>query len=117
MGKKDPWFNARILLIDDSASDALLLETILGGDGYQDIVSVQDPRESVSLFRSYAPDLILLDLHMPHMSGLDVIHVLREEIEDQYLPILVLTADISAEAKARALSMGAKDFLTKPFDP
>ena len=117
MGAQNPWLAARILLIDDSPSDVLLLETILGGDGYHDIVSVNDPRESVSLLRTYAPDLILLDLHMPHMSGLDVIHALRDEIGDQYLPILVLTADITAEAKARALSMGAKDFLTKPFDP
>lgn len=107
----------RLLIIEDSASDALLLETILGHDGYDDIVSINDPRTSVAVFRTYEPDIILLDLHMPHMNGLDVMDRLRDEIGKQYLPILVLTADISTEAKARALSMGAKDFLTKPFDP
>ena len=108
---------ARLLIIEDSASDALLLETILAEDGYDDFVSITDPRESVAVFRAYEPDLILLDLHMPHMNGLDVMDRLGGEIGTQYLPILVLTADISAEAKVRALSMGAKDFLTKPFDP
>lgn len=108
---------ARLLIIEDSVSDILLLETILDEDGYGDIISIADPRKSVEVFRAYSPDLILLDLHMPHMNGLDVIDLLRAEIGRQYLPILVLTADISTEAKARALSMGAKDFLTKPFDP
>ncbi|HWC14818.1 MAG TPA: HD domain-containing phosphohydrolase [Actinomycetota bacterium] len=107
----------RLLIIDDSPSDALLLETILDEAGYGDIVSIHDPRQSVAVFRSYAPDLVLLDLHMPHMSGLDVMDALRPEIGSHYMPILVLTADISSEARVRALSMGAKDFLTKPFDP
>jgi putative two-component system response regulator len=104
------------LIIDDSASDVLLLETILAEDGYDDILSITDPRQSVAVFRAYSPDLILLDLHMPHMNGLDVIDRLRREMDSKYVPILVLTADISTEAKARALSMGAKDFVTKPFD-
>lgn len=107
---------ARLLIVDDSASDVLLLETILAEDGYGNIVSITDPRESVAVFRAFSPDLILLDLHMPHMNGLDVIDRLRAEMGSQFVPILVLTADISTEAKARALSMGAKDFVTKPFD-
>lgn len=108
---------ARLLIIDDSASEVLFLETILEDAGYNDIVSIHDPRRALAAFRAYDPDLILLDLHMPHMSGLDVMDVLQEEIGSKYLPILVLTADISSEARVRTLSMGAKDFLTKPFDP
>ena len=108
---------ARLLIIDDSASEVLLLETILEDAGYNDIVSIHDPRRALATFRAYQPDLILLDLHMPHMSGLDVMDVLQEEIGSKYVPILVLTADISSEARVRTLSMGAKDFLTKPFDP
>src|SRR5688572_18954217 len=108
---------ARLLIIDDSPSEVLLLETILEDAGYHDIISIHDPRRALATFRAYQPDLILLDLHMPHMSGLDVMDVLHEEIGSKYLPILVLTADISSEARVRTLSMGAKDFLTKPFDP
>lgn len=109
--------NARLLIIDDSPSEVLFLETILEEAGYGEIVSIHDPRRALSTFRAYQPDLVLLDLHMPHMSGLDVMDVLQVEIGPQYVPILVLTADISSEARVRTLSMGAKDFLTKPFDP
>lgn len=108
--------SARILIVEDSASDALLLETILGESDYTDVLAVDDPRRAVAVFRAFSPDLILLDLHMPHMNGLDVIHALQPEIGSQYLPILMLTADVTSEARTRALSMGAKDFLTKPFD-
>lgn len=107
----------RLLIIDDSTSDSLLLETILSDAGYEDILSVSDPRRALQVFRAYSPDLILLDFHMPYMNALDVMHVLAEDISGRFLPILVLTADPSAEAKARALSMGAKDFVLKPFDP
>jgi putative two-component system response regulator len=110
-------FQARLLIIEDSKSDALLLETILEVDGYTEIVTVTDPRQSVEIFQAFSPDLILLDLHMPHMNGLDVIDKLGRLIGRAYVPILMLTADFSSEARARALSMGAKDFLTKPFDP
>lgn len=109
--------SARLLIIDDSPSEVLLLETILEEAGYLEIVSIHDPRRALGTFRAYQPDLVLLDLHMPHMSGLDVMDVLQVEIGSQYVPILVLTADISSEARVRTLSMGAKDFLTKPFDP
>jgi putative two-component system response regulator len=80
-------------------------------------VTVCDPREVVSLFAQVQPDLILLDLTMPYMDGFQVMEQLKPLVPDSdYLPILVLTADITAEAKRRALSMGAKDFITKPFN-
>ena len=109
--------SARLLIIDDSPSEVLLLGTILEDAGYVDIVSIHDPRRALATFQAYEPDLVLLDLHMPHMSGLDVMDALQVEIGSEYVPILVLTADISSEARVRTLSMGAKDFLTKPFDP
>src|SRR5688500_6186670 len=64
-----------------------------------------------------APDLLLLDLRMPHMDGIEVLTQLREELPpDTFLPVVVLTADISPEAREQALDLGARDFLTKPFD-
>lgn len=106
----------RILIVDDSMANVALLESLLEDEGYTEILGLCDPREVAAVHSTYSPDLILLDLHMPHMNGLDVIAALQPQIGDEYLPILMLTADVTPEAKTRALSMGAKDFLTKPFD-
>jgi putative two-component system response regulator len=63
------------------------------------------------------PDLVLLDLHMPHMDGLEVMDRLNQIIEASYLPIVMLTGDLTPEARREALSRGAKDFVNKPFNP
>jgi putative two-component system response regulator len=108
---------ARILIVDDQRANVLLLNKALSQAGYADLLSTSDPREVESLFSSFRPDIILLDLHMPHLDGFDVMEQIREQIpQGSYFPILVLTADITPEAKKRALTMGAKDFVTKPFD-
>ena len=107
---------SRILVVDDTEANLLLLEAILDDIGYTEVVTLSDPHRAVSTCTAYDPDLLLLDLHMPGMSGLDVIAAVRERKSETYLPILMLTADISSEAKVRALSTGANDFLTKPFD-
>lgn len=109
--------NARILIVDDQESNILVMESMLERQGYSDMKSVTDPRQTLPLLDEFQPDLILLDLHMPHLDGFAVMDQLRERIPpDDYLPILVLTADITPEAKLRALSKGARDFLTKPLD-
>lgn len=109
---------ARVLLIDDQAANVLLLERVLARGGYTDVKSLQDSREVLAVFKTFSPDIVLLDLHMPHLDGQAVLLQLREIIPaDSYLPILVLTADITDKAKQKALTNGAKDFLTKPFDP
>jgi len=110
-------FRGTILIVDDQDSNVRILERMLRKSGYDRLVGTTDPRDVVSLFLEHRPDLVLLDLHMPHVDGFGVLERLRPHVpEHSYLPILVLTADISAEAKQRALSMGAKDFLGKPFD-
>ena len=109
--------NARILIVDDKISNIDILEGLLEESGYRHFHSTTDPRLVLSLFKSFHPDLILLDLMMPHLSGFEVMGQLKAEIpHTSYLPILVLTADITIEAKLRALSDGAKDFLSKPFN-
>jgi putative two-component system response regulator len=107
----------RILIVDDESANVLLLERILQRAGYHNLRSTNDPRRVLPLFAEFRPDLVLLDLHMPHFDGFAVMEQLRPRVpEGQYLPILVLTADITSTAKQRALSNGAKDFLTKPLD-
>jgi len=109
--------SARILVVDDEPANVDLLLTCLATAGYVQVLATLDSREVLDLHRSFRPDLILLDLHMPRLDGFAVLDLLGEEIQaEEYLPILVLTADISAETKRRALSSGAKDFLTKPLD-
>lgn len=108
----------RFLMVDDQEVNLRLLERILSREGYQQLVQTQDSTQVVNLVRTQRPDIILLDLHMPGMDGFQVLQALQEVIPpDDYLPILVLTADITPEAKQRALSEGARDFLSKPFDP
>jgi CheY-like chemotaxis protein len=103
--------------IDDEPSNVLLLERILAADGYHNVRSTTDARTVLGLYRSHEPDLILLDLLMPHLDGVAVLQQLQGETPgDAYVPVLVLTADATAAAKLRALGAGAHDFLTKPFE-
>jgi len=109
--------NSRILIVDDKVSNVAMLEDILEDSGYLNLKSTTDSREVVSLYKSFQPDIILLDLMMPFLSGYEVLQALKLQIPaDTFMPILVLTADITTEAKLKALSCGAKDFLSKPFD-
>jgi len=109
--------NARILIVDDNISNIELLEGILDEKGYTDVKSTSDPRQVMDIFKTFNPDLILLDLMMPYINGYEIMEQLKVEISSQaYIPILVLTSDITFETKKKALSSGAKDFLSKPFD-
>lgn len=107
---------SRILAVDDTEANLFLLEMILEDLGYTEVVSVSDPSLALDTWTTFQPDLVLLDLHMPGLSGLDVLAQIRSTPRPGFLPVLMLTADASSEAKVRALSTGANDFLTKPFD-
>src|SRR5258708_4925581 len=109
--------HARILIVDDQEANLRLLERILLPAGYANLKTVQDPRAVLDLYAKFQPDLILLDLHMPHLDGIEVMKQLQPVIpKGAYLPILVLTADALPETRQKALAGGAKDFLSKPFD-
>ncbi len=109
--------SARILIVDDEAANVRFLERLLESAGCQGAVSVTDPREAADIFTAYQPDVVLLDLHMPHRNGWDVLQELRDRTPPgAYVPVLVLTADITPEARTRALSIGANDFLAKPLE-
>jgi cyclic di-GMP phosphodiesterase len=108
---------SRILIVDDQPSNVMLLEGILQEEDFTSYRSIIDSREVLPTFLDYLPDLVLLDLQMPYLDGFAVMKQLQACIAPtDFLPILVLTADITPEAKRRALSEGALDFLTKPFD-
>ncbi len=109
--------HARILIVDDEPNNVELLRRVLERDGFKKLDSTNDPRQVAALYVETRPDLILLDLHMPHMDGLAVMDQLNDIVEASYLPILMLTGDLTPEARREALSRGAKDFVNKPFNP
>lgn len=109
--------NAKILIIDDSDANLKLLENLLSKEGFSQVLSSVDSTQTLNLFNAFTPDLILLDLMMPELDGYEVLELLSKHIgADTYLPILVLTADATIAARRKALALGAKDFITKPFD-
>lgn len=108
---------SRILVVDDEPANVRILRRILNQSGFSEIWATTDPREALPLFDSKAPDLVLLDLDMPHMSGFDLLEgICSRTSPGDYLPVLILSGMITPEARRRALSAGAKDFVGKPFD-
>ncbi len=105
---------ARILIVDDQESNVQLLEQLLQEDGYTNVSACMQPKLVREMHQKNAYDLILLDLNMPGMDGFEVMKALGTNQADQYLPVIVLTADPGF--KLRALQAGAKDFISKPFD-
>jgi two-component system NtrC family sensor kinase len=109
--------DSRILIVDDQADNLRVLTTVLELKGYRNVRSLEDSRCVVPLFTEFQPDLLLLDLHMPHMDGFAVMDQLGELIaKDDYVPILVLTGDNTSAARERALTHGAHDFISKPLN-
>jgi PAS domain S-box-containing protein len=109
--------SGQVLIVDDQQPNILLLERTLRLAGFTNLRSTTDPHAALAIFTEFQPDIVLLDLHMPGLTGFEVMDQLKSVGGNEtYLPILVLTADVSAAMKQRALACGAKDFLTKPFD-
>ncbi|HMA07337.1 MAG TPA: response regulator [Ramlibacter sp.] len=105
---------ARILIVDDQEVNISLLEQMLLDAGYVNVTSTMNPQEVCALHRKNRYDLILLDLQMPGMDGFQVIEGLKTNESDDYLPVLVVTAQPGH--KLRALQAGARDFISKPFE-
>lgn len=113
----DTMAGARILIVDDQETNVAMLTALLYQAGYTVLRGVTDPRTAAAAFADFAPDLVLLDLLMPHLDGFGVMAQLRPLIPSgSFLPILVLTAELTGETKRQALADGATDFLAKPLD-
>ena len=107
--------DAAILIVDDNLSNVDLLREILRHQGYSTVRGETDPRVVPNLCREQPFDIVLLDIRMPHLTGFQLIELLRPVFGDDYVPILVLTAQTDQETRRKALEIGAGDFLTKPF--
>ena len=84
--------NARILLIDDDATNNALIESILYNHGFRQIKSISDPRLASDVFSEYDPELILLDLEMPYVNGFEVIYAFQKLHKKDIPPVIILTA-------------------------
>ncbi len=105
----------RILLVDDNPANIELLKLQLRSSGY-DLETAQDGLQALDKVRSWKPDLVLLDLMMPKMSGYEVCQFMKSDREFCFIPIIIVTALRELDDKLKAIEFGADDFLIKPFN-
>lgn len=109
--------DARIMLVDDEPLNVMTFRQHLKQEGYSDFISTSNAGEALGMIRSDNPDVVLLDINMPKVSGLDILRVMGLDPGLQHIPVLVLTATTDPAIRKKALDLGASDFLTKPVDP
>jgi diguanylate cyclase (GGDEF)-like protein len=107
---------ATIMMVDDEPITMFVVQTYLEEFGYQNFVQVEDSTTAIKVIEDALPDILLLDLMMPGISGFDILKILRNSQKFKYLPIIVLTSSTDSENKLKALELGATDFLAKPVD-
>ncbi len=103
----------KVLVVDDDAKTVELVKLYLNRDGYR-VLTAYDGNEALEIARKSQPDLIVLDLMLPGISGLDICRILRQESE---VPIIMLTALTTDDDRLKGLDLGADDYVTKPFSP
>jgi DNA-binding response OmpR family regulator len=103
----------RILVVDDDVKTVELVKLYLNHDGYK-VLTAYDGNEALRLAREGHPDLVVLDLMLPGLDGLEVCRILRDE---SYVPVIMLTAKTTEQDKLVGLHLGADDYVTKPFSP
>ncbi|MDX1587854.1 MAG: EAL domain-containing protein [Oleiphilaceae bacterium] len=107
---------SHILIVDDNPINVEILQDLLESEGYTQLQGLCDPREVMTACEERLPDLILLDIRMPHISGQELLQQLRERWQKRCPPIIVLTAQTDEQTRQEALGAGARDFLSKPFN-
>ena len=105
----------KILVVDDSTTNVVLLEAILDEKGYK-IETALNAKEAYAIIERETPDLILLDLLMPKISGFDFLEEIRKNPKTKITPVIVVSALTDEENVERIMKMGAIDFVKKPID-
>ena len=109
--------NAKIMMVDDEPITMEVVQAFLEEAGYRRFALVDEPIEALRLIEEKRPDLLLLDLMMPEVSGFDILKSLRANSKLRHLPVLILSSSSDTADKLQALDLGATDFLSKPVDP
>jgi CheY-like chemotaxis protein len=115
-GHAEPGQRHTVLYIEDNPSNLRLIERILGRRGDVDVVSAMQGRFGIDLARQHHPSVILLDLHLPDISGEEILRRLRDDPLTASIPVVMVTADATAGQVQRLMSAGAAAYLTKPLD-
>ena len=116
-GRLETVKGAVIMMVDDEPTIIEVLEAFLEGEGYENFVTTTDSREALPLLESRRPDVLLLDLIMPNLSGLEILSLIRNDQLLKHTPVIILTSSSEEETKLEALELGASEFLAKPVDP
>ncbi|HPA45061.1 MAG TPA: SpoIIE family protein phosphatase [bacterium] len=103
-----------ILLVDDEQTNLQLLRTLLVAQGYQ-VILAENGREAIERIKEKTPDLLIMDVCMPEMSGLDACRIIKSEFREKLIQVILLTGLSSTESKVQGLDSGADDYLTKPY--
>lgn len=106
----------KIMIIDDVAVNALSIRNHLKNQGFHNFAIVNDAGKALQAIRDDHPDVVLLDVWMPEVNGLEILRVMSLDPELQHIPVLIVTADTDPETRRTALELGANDFLAKPVD-
>ena len=115
-GSLDRFAGMNVLVVDDNPANVAFLKQLLVQQGLDRVYSETDSREVPRQLAEHKPDLVLLDLRMPHVDGFAVLAQIQRFAAGSYLPVMVLTADTTTASRDQALAQGAQDFLTKPVD-
>ncbi|MEO1615621.1 MAG: HD domain-containing phosphohydrolase [Planctomycetota bacterium] len=107
----------KIMIVDDEIANVLVAKKLLEHAGHKEFQTTTDSTKAINLVHTYQPDVVLLDINMPHVDGISILTQIRSVPKLQHLPVLILTANHHAEVKLRCLELGATDFLVKPIDP
>jgi diguanylate cyclase (GGDEF)-like protein len=108
--------DAKIMIVDDEPINIEVVQAFLEEDEYRNFLTVEDSTKAMELLEETRPDLLLLDLMMPEVSGFDILSAVRIHPKFKHLPVIILTASTDTESKLKALDLGATDFLAKPLD-
>jgi diguanylate cyclase (GGDEF)-like protein len=106
-----------IMMVDDEPINLEVLQTFLQDAGYKKFIQCSEPLKAMDVISAQRPDIILLDLVMPEMSGFEILKRMRNSDTLRHIPVIILTSSTDADTKLMALELGATDFLGKPFDP
>jgi diguanylate cyclase (GGDEF)-like protein len=109
--------DATIMMVDDELITMEVVRTFLEDAGYRNFVLVEESTQAMAKLYQHRPDVLLLDIMMPEVSGFDILGMLRKETEFEHLPVIILTSSSDAATKLKALDLAATDFLSKPVDP
>ena len=113
-GRDKSFMNKQILIVEDEYDCAELLRYNLQKEGYQTVIA-HCGEEAINAVQRHTPDAVLLDIMLPELNGWEVCRILRESSRGKSLPIIMLTAMSDEEARIKGLSLGADDYLSKPY--